>query len=192
MIIRVLTIIMLASFGLTGLAQEDRSFKYESFSVMPIGWFTAESSITGYAAGLDLNFRAGKKRFAFAMMAGTEFEIFGTSATFTSAELLYGYNFKVIPRIEIDLMVGLGTFKFDPGSNDFLSSLNFFAANPKAALPNPENFNKIRLGIPVQAKVRIRTGPRFTLSLLGSYKFNDAVSFYVLGLGLQWNPRSRE
>ncbi|MDC7998628.1 hypothetical protein [Gilvibacter sediminis] len=184
----VLLFLMAFTFG---LAQEDQRFQYDSFSIQPLGLYKGQLNQEGLSGRVDLNFRTGKKRISLAVHAGSELNILSGSGEFLSFEGLYGYNFKPIPRVELDLQIGVSAIRFQSNGTDVFAGLNtFFVQAPKSAqVSNASLVDKYLLGVPLLVKIRIPTGPRFSLGLQGGYHFNKLVNFAHWGIVLQWNKR---
>ena len=173
------------------VAQEDQRFQYDSFSMQPLGLYKGQLNQVGISGRVDLNVRTGKKRISLAAHAGSEANFLSASGEFVSFEGLYGYSFKPIPRVELDLQIGLSAIRFESNGTDLFSGLDtFFVQAPKSAQVSDAGLvGKYLLGVPILVKIRIPTGPRFSLGLQGGYHFNKLVNFAHWGIVLQWNKR---
>lgn len=151
-----------------GLQYHSISFNLPPFSVY------GGNGTGGIQIGADLTLAYKKHLFTFMMATGSEFAILGSSDNYGQLNLMYGREFLLSRTVFFELHGGAGYFNFRSVDVD----------------PNRSGQETAQtIGFPVMGKLRIHTGPRFSLGLLVGVNYNSAVTVWNAGIVLQWNKR---
>ena len=172
-----LFIILVATCSL-GWAQDETSekgLKYHSvsFNLPPFSVYGGNGT-GGIQIGTDLTLSYKKHLFTYMMSTGSEFTILGSSDNFGQLNLMYGREFALSRTVFFEIHGGAGYFNF------------------KSVDVDPVRFGQETaqtIGFPVMGKLRIHTGPRFSLGLLMGMNYNSAATIVNFGIVLQWNKR---
>jgi len=142
---------------------QKHKLSFRSFSITPIEVYFNSNSGGGAITG-DLSFSSGKNIFTFSGSIGEEFVIWGTSDTFQQLNILYGREYKLNDWLFFDTHAGVGLFLYNSNGNNFTG-----------------------VGIPIVAKLRFKTGKKFSLGFKIQDNINSAYNIFSVGILLQWN-----
>lgn len=149
--------------------QEGKSsggLQYDYFSITPVEIFFWKDGAGCAAISSNLGFSLNEHLFSLNASTGSEIVIiFGTPSTFYQINLLYGRAFKLSEVVYIDTHAGAGIFGFNDHRDTKLT----------------------RIGIPLIAKLRFKTGDRFSLGLKFQANINSIQNSMAVGIVLQWN-----
>lgn len=151
-----------------GLKYQSVSFNLPPFSVY------GGNGTGGIQLGADLTLSYKKHLFTFMVSAGSEFTILGSSDSFGQLNLMYGREFALSRTVFFEIHGGAGYFNF------------------KSVDVDPVAFGQETaqtVGFPIMTKLRIHTGPRFSVGLLTGLNYNSAATVWNVGFVLQWNKR---
>ncbi|MBT8274217.1 MAG: hypothetical protein KJO77_10445 [Bacteroidia bacterium] len=160
-------VFIVISISMLSYGQEEKSstrLEYEYFSITPVEVYYMKN-IGGVALTSTLGFTINEHLISLNASTGGEFVILGTSSTFYQVNLVYGREFKLSPVVHIDVHAGGGIFGF----NDH------------------RELKLRRFGLPLIAKLRFKTGERFSLGLKFQANINSFKNLLATGIVLQWN-----
>lgn len=161
----------------SALSQEEKTsnFAYRSISISPMGIFSGENS--GLTVSADISFDYGKNIFSVGAGAGTEGDFIGYSDSFTELNLLYGRSYPLKEKIFAEVFIGAGYFNYK----------TFGIINLNTGQRG--EISESTIGLPIEAKLQFRLGPRYSMGLKLGGNINTTQSIVTLGLVLQWNRR---
>ncbi len=174
------TIIVASIFliSVMGISQSDgkkEQFIFKSFSFSP-GVYSNNSN-TGIALSGDINYAYNKNIYTFSAIAGGVVcgDFFGScrSENFEQLNILYGRELMLTKKIVIDVHAGLGYFSYKSSSTI-----------------GTESGRSTTVGFPLTAKLRFKTGNRFSIGLQLHANVNSVSTIYTAGVLFQWNRKS--
>ena len=161
-----------------GWGQEETSEKTlqyhsASFNLPPFSLYGGNGT-GGFQYGGDLTLAHKNHLFTYMMAFGHEVDIFGPTDNYGQINLMYGREFPLSRTVFFELHGGAGYFNFSSVDVD----------------PDKRVQETVQtIGFPVMGKLRIHTGPRFSLGLLMGANYNSAATVWNVGIVLQWNKR---
>lgn len=160
-----LLILSLILFSTTVLGQKkaDQKLQFNGFAISPLEFFSERHSF-GVSISSDVSFRLKKNIFTVSAGFGEEFSIWNYGYNFLQINLLYGKEIEFAPWFFTDANIGAGLLRIKHEDSD-----SFF------------------LGIPIQLKLRFKTGKRFSFGLRFQSNLNSERSIHTYGIVLQWN-----
>jgi hypothetical protein len=140
-------------------------FKSFSFSAFPLDLFFNENG-NGASMTLDISLNSNKDIFTFLATGGSEISVLGGggNTSFEQLNLMYGREMNLAKNIFIDLHAGVGyvSYKFRDNRNT-------------------------TIGVPLMAKLRFKTGERFSIGLRLLENINSSSNVLSTGILFQWN-----
>lgn len=155
--------LIIGIYCIQGFSQDldNKSFSYHGFSITPIEVIWGESE-GGFGIRSDVSFVANKHILLFDVMLGEEYVIWGDGVTYFQINAKYGREFELNHWLYLDAFAGLGYFSI-AGSGT--------------------------VNLPVQLKLRFKTGDRFSLGFNMQSHFNFERTMYSSGILLQWHSK---
>ncbi|MCH9661822.1 MAG: hypothetical protein K0U54_13035, partial [Bacteroidetes bacterium] len=121
----------------------------------------------------SLTYSYQKHLFSLGWSYGDEFSIIGGNGeSYNQYNLQYGREFALTRTVFIELYGGAGLFSYKSLIIDPLKE-------------GKETINT--LGIPLNGKFRVHTGPRFSIGIQAGHNINSQQSITTAGLFIQWN-----
>ncbi|GAB5400326.1 MAG: hypothetical protein Aureis2KO_19110 [Aureisphaera sp.] len=171
--------------GTTGKAQEvsnnvessDSGFTTRSLSIMfPLGFY-GDGDTGGGAFEADVTFEYGEHLFTLLGGIGESYDLFAPDDSFKQINLYYGREMGLSRTVFVEGHAGIGYFSFQSkGSGGFFSSPS-------------EPIDDATIGFPIMGKLRIHTGPRFSIGLKLGANINAINIVHTFGISIQWNNR---
>ena len=139
-------------------------FIFHSFSITPLEIFISKYS-GGAAISGDLSYSANKNIFTFSATTGADIAFYGRTTSYNQLNILYGREFSLTKWLFVDTHAGIGLFIRNDHHNTTLTEA----------------------GIPLVAKLRFKTGDKFSIGLKFQANINSIENIYSAGILLQWN-----
>ncbi|MDC8004546.1 hypothetical protein POV27_10845 [Aureisphaera galaxeae] len=157
---------------------KESKFTTRSISFMaPLGFYS-EKGNAGFSFELDTSFEYTKHLFTLLGGYGRSYGIFTPDNSFTQVNVYYGREFPLSRTTFLEGHAGTGYFSYEsPGSSG-----GFFS------LPR-EEVKGSTIAFPLMAKLRIHTGPRFSLGFKMGVNINSIRTITTFGIFIQWNNR---
>ena len=188
-------LIILALFTFIGnmFAQdvvEKRKLEFHSIGFSPLSFYTSNRD-GGVALSIELAANYGEHVFKLYGGTGSEMtiNIWGTpiSDTYTEWSLMYGREFQAgKDYVFFDVFAGIGYFNFtyDKGATEDIYPNYNYPSDPN--LYYPREIEKGVVSIPIDLKLRFKTGRIFSLGVQVHANFNSATTIVQPGIFLQW------
>lgn len=188
---KLLLILALVAFTGDILAQDEvgnRKLEFHSIAFSPLGFYTSNRD-GGLAINIEVDVNYGEHVFKLYGGTGSEVQIniFGSpiNDTYTEWSLMYGREFLGgQDYFFIDIFAGIGYFKFtyDKGATE-----NIYPNYTYDDYGNlPRERKEAVIGLPLDLKLRFKTGKIFCLGLQVHANFNSATTIVQTGIFLQW------
>ena len=166
---------------------EKRKIEFHSIGFSPLSFYTSNRD-GGVALNIELGANYGEHVFKLYGGTGSEFQIIvlGSPITdsYTEWSLMYGREFQGAKNyLFFDVFAGIGYFNFtyDKGATEDIYN---YPSDPN--LNYPREREKGVLGIPLDVKLRFKTGRIFSIGLQVHANFNSATTIVQPGIFLQW------
>ncbi len=177
-------LITFLSLSVFGFGQEDEGkittdtnkskFRTRSISFMaPLGFYL-EDATGGGAFEIDGTFEYGNHLFTLMGGYGESYDLFAPSNSFKQVNVFYGRELRITRTIYLEGHAGTGYFSYKALSGGFFTVVS-------------EDVNEATVGLPIMGKLRIHTGPRFSIGLKFGVNINSVQTIKTFGISLQWN-----
>ena len=162
---KIVTNLIFASFCLISFSQNNTSKKltYHSFSISPIEIYFDENT-GGASISSDFSLSSNRNIYSISMVYSEGISIFTRANRYFQLNALYGREHKIVRWFYIDTHAGLGLFNI-----------------------KDNHTSQGTLGIPIQVKLRFKTGPKFSLGFRLQSNLNSLRFIHTAGFVLQWN-----
>ncbi len=191
-------IIVFSLFSTILFSQEDK-LKFHSISFsFPSIYF--DNHTGGIAFSLDVSFKKELHIYKIFGLTGSEYNLSildpSRREDFNEIDLLYGREFGVNKWLYFDFYGGVGFFKQTISIPEAISgtgggSCGFggFCFNiPDYEYKRNRNYT---IGLPLQSKIRFKTGKQFSLGIQLHTNINSVNTIYNIGLFFQWRLGSK-
>lgn len=163
------------AFGQEKFTEKPNKLEYKSFSISPLQIYW-DNETGGLSFSADLSYTFKENIFTISGSFGGEFEIniFGDAQpdSYQQLNVLYGKELSISRVAFLDIHAGAGYFSLK---------------SPRIDLENRGYERKSTIGIPIAAKLRFKTGKRFSLGFQFQMNINSVKNIYTTGIVLQWN-----